>query len=153
MSDFRVGLALKDHVARIAKNMRPEDAEEVWASDRQTPEEALLEGLERSDLCWTGFVDDRPAMMFGVAPLTILAGQGAPWLLGTNEVLKVKKKFILECGHYISKMSESYPHLINFVDARNKISIRWLGRMGFEIKPPIPIGRDGEMFHPFEMRS
>jgi hypothetical protein len=48
-------------------------------------------------------------------------------------------------------MLDVFPRLTNLVDVRNEKYIRWLKRIGFNILPPIAMGRDGLMFHPFEM--
>jgi hypothetical protein len=38
------------------------------------------------------------------------------------------------------------------VDARYTVAIRWLQKLGFTILPPIPVGPDQMMFHPFEIK-
>jgi hypothetical protein len=50
-------------------------------------------------------------------------------------------------------MLQVFPHLINFVHAENRTSVRWLRRLGFTVHPVMPYGRLGEPFHPFEMRA
>lgn len=144
--------SLPEHIDPIAENMREHDVLEVRAMGAE-PDEALKIGLARSTWCKTGLIDDVPVVMFGVSPVSILSGLGAPWLLGTDDVLRAKKTFIKKNREYVPKMLASHPRLMNFVDVRNARSIAWLKLLGFEILPAVPAGIHGEMFHPFRMRA
>ncbi len=58
--------------------------------------------------------------------------------------------FIKECRRRIPQMLELFPHLVNYVDARHVISVRWLKRMGFHFDPdPVPYGPFGMDFYRF----
>ena len=152
MLDIAIIDSVAEHIPPIAENMREDDVVEVRAMGLE-PIEALELGLERATWCKTGLIDGVPVVMFGVTPVSILSGVGSPWLLGTDDVLRMKKTFIKKNREYIPKMLRSFPRLFNFVDTRNVRSITWLKLLGFEILPAIPIGVHGEMFHPFNMRA
>ena len=139
-----------DHLLPVAKDMREADVLEVSATGN-LPYESLTEGFNLSSRCWTGLVDNRPAAIFGVAPMSVLGGVGSPWLLGTDTCMKVKREFLTGSKPYVEQMLGLYPRLVNYVDVRNTASIRWLKWLGFEIHEPIPFGLSGELFHPFEM--
>lgn len=143
----------KAHLRFLADNMREADINELMASSGLTPYIALCRSLELSSHACTVTVDGSPALIFGVCPVSILGGVGTPWLLGTPDILKIKKRFIKECHSYVSDMNRLYPHLINRVDVRNTVSIKWLIWLGFTLKPALPIGINGELFYPFEMRN
>jgi hypothetical protein len=102
-------------------------------------------------LSWTGTVDGQVACIFGVVPINYLAGQGAPWLLGTPLIDRYRGAFIRRNRTYIARMLAVFPTLLNVVDARNVKSIAWLQHMGFTICPPMPLGVAGLPFHPFVM--
>lgn len=153
MADLIVRYPTIFDIAHVGGNMRPADAAEVWASSRSEPLTAVAESVALSDLCWAAEVDGDVVALFGAAPLLGLIGRtAAPWMLGTpaldhNSVLLMKT-----CRGYIAQMRERYPHLLNYVDARNSRSIRWLKRLGFVVHPAEPYGPDGYPFHKFEMR-
>src|SRR3546814_8896994 len=49
-----------------------------------TPERAMRQGLARSDWTATGLLDGVPVCMFGVAPVNLMLGRGAPWMLAAT---------------------------------------------------------------------
>lgn len=141
-----------DHVATIAARMRKADAEEVWASSRSSPVQALMLSLNQSAQAWTGMVDGQPEVMFGVADLNVLTATGAPWLLGTNAVLDHYREFLRQSVWWRERLLERYDVLKNFVHDDNVVSKRWLKWLGFTLHDPMPLGRGGEAFRLFELR-
>lgn len=136
----------------LLANLRPADRDEVAALLGPGQERQAIEGgIALSVLCWTGTVDGEVAAIFGVTPINYLAGQGAPWLLGTPLIERHRGAFIRRNRPYIARMLAVFPTLLNVVDARNTKSIAWLDRMGFTIYPPMPLGVAGLPFHPFVM--
>ena len=130
-----------DHIFWIANNMRQADRDEIAAAAGKGPWAALRDSLHLSVAAWTGLVDDEPICMFGVVPLDILGGVGSPWLLGTDEIEKHAISFLRLNKQYVKEMLEYFPYLVNFVDARNKMSIQWLKWLGFKFdSSPIPYG-------------
>jgi len=138
-----------EHIAPIAENMREADRQEVWAASRATPKEALEYSFKKSSFRFTGFVDGVPEVMFGVGDVNILGGIGAPWLLGTDGAIKNGFLFLCQSCKWRDEIRARYAILSNFVDSRNKISVRWLKWLGFELKEPVEI--NGVEFYRFEM--
>jgi len=139
------------HVREIAGRMRQADRDEVFAASGKCPASALSISYRRSSMRMTGLVDGRPEVMFGVADLNVLAGVGAPWLLGTSAVDENYVAFLRRSVSWRNQLSARYPVLRNFVDMRNRASVRWLRWLGFSILDPIDI--NGHEFRLFEMRS
>lgn len=83
----------------------------------------------------------------------MLAGQGSPWLLGTTLLDQLPGHLTRSAKTYLSQMQDQYPHLMNYVDARNVRSVRWLRRIGFTVHPAAPYGFAGLPFHLFEMKA
>jgi hypothetical protein len=135
----------------IAANMRAADRDEVWASSHVEPEQALRRSLTHSTHAWVGRVDDEPVIMFGVGMVSLLGGIGAPWLLGTDGVQRYSRTFLRLSRGWLTEMRAAYPVLVNYVDARNALSIRWLRWLGFQIGPAVAWGADHLPFHRFEM--
>lgn len=139
------------HVRTIAKRMREADRIEVHAASGKTPGQALAFSLRKSSIAMTWIIDGRPELMFGVGDLNILAGVGAPWLLGTDAVLSHQMEFLRSSVEWRNKLFERYSTLKNFVDVRNEVSVRWLKWLGFSLSDPIEYR--GHWFYIFELRS
>lgn len=138
-------------IEQIAADMRQADADEVWASHRHTPMQALMKGLELSDFSTVVMHDDTPLVMLGLVKRDILTDTGVVWLLGTNESLNHRKAFLKETKPVIDEMLSVCSRLCNMVHAKNIVSIQWLRRIGFTIDEPVPAGPDGELFHYFHL--
>lgn len=136
----------------LLANLRPADLLEVEAlSGKGSVPEILRYGFEQSLYCWTVTVNGEVACVIGVAPTALLAGEGVPWMLGTPLVDRYRSALMRRAPSYIARMLAVFPHLCNVVDARNVRAIAWLRHMGFEVHDAIPVGRNGEPFHPFTL--
>lgn len=89
--------------------------------------------------------------MFGIGDLNILAGVGAPWLLGTNELEANARDFLRMSRDFKDQLLRRYSILRNFVDVRNTASIRWLEWLGFSLLDPVEMR--GYQFRLFELRA
>lgn len=139
--------------AYVADNMREDDRLEVWASSRSDATTAVLRSVSVSTHAWVGYYDGRPVCVFGVAPLSMVSGEGTPWLLGTDELVRRPRAFLRRCHRYVAEMLAVYPILTNYVHDGNEASKAWLGWLGFTLHDPAPHGPDKAMFRKFEMRA
>jgi hypothetical protein len=127
--------------------MRQQDQDEVMASGGYTPLEALTVSIAVSDEAWCALEDGVPFVMWGVTDVDL--GRGIVWLLGSEYILKIKKRFWIESFKYVRELHTRFSILANHVDARNSISRSWLERLGF-----VPVGAPvhfGDQNHPFIM--
>lgn len=139
--------AAQDDIACIAARARPADAAEMAALGK-TVASAMESGLKVSDWAMTGTLDGVPVCMFGVAPVSLLNGIGAPWMLAAEPLEAAQKTFLKLCRPVVSEMARCYPRLINVVDERNTTAIRWLRWLGFRFDmPALLVG--GHPFLPF----
>jgi hypothetical protein len=141
-------------IAHVAANLRRADQEELDAvfGPLTDPLDAIGRSVMLSSHYWT-LAAAEPLAVFGVAPLSLLGGVGAPWLLGTEKIFTAPSALVREGRRYVQRMLAVYPHLLNYVDARNTRSVRWLARLGFEIQPAKPFGAAGLPFHRFELKA
>ena len=137
----------------LAANLRAADLAECLAYGREDLTAGIVGSANRSMLCWTAFIDGELAAILGVAPVNVMAGIGSPWMLGTPVLDRHSRVLVQRTPGYIAKMLNAFPHLVNFVHAKNTTSVRWLRRLGFTLHPAVPYGAAGELFHPFEMRA
>ena len=140
-------------VALLHANLRPADFAECLAYGHADLGASLESCVRRSMLCWTGLIDGELAAILGVAPINTLTGIGSPWMLGTPVLERHQRVLVRRTPEYIAKMLKAFPHLVNFVHAKNTTSMRWLRRLGFTLHEAVPYGALGEPFHPFELRA
>lgn len=136
--------AVADDIPAIAANARAADVQEM-AVLGLTVERALQGGMQVSDWSYTGLVDDVPVCMFGVAPRSVLTGEGIPWMLGTNGLEPAQVPFLRLCRPVVTAMQAAYPRLANVIDARNTVAMRWLRWLGFRFDDA-PVHLNGQTF-------
>jgi hypothetical protein len=143
---------IDDAIALAAQLRHADRAEADAALGDHDLLEAILASIRGSSLCWTALSGDEHLIaVFGVAPISDRVG--SPWMLGTDRLDHHAKSLMRLSPPFIRLMRDAFPHLVNFVHAENRKSIRWLSRLGFTLSPPQPYGARGELFHPFEMRA
>lgn len=153
MADVLIRPTLPGDAAALAANLRPSDLAECQAYGRGDIAAGVISSANRSMLCWTAFIDGELAAILGCAPISVVSGIGSPWMLGTPVLDRHSRVLVRETPEYIGKMLNAFPHLVNFVHAKNTTSMRWLRRLGFTLHAAQPYGALGEPFHPFEMRA
>lgn len=141
-------------IEHLVTNMRQADIDEIQAGTGSSPVDALIESVQLSTVSLALDVGGELGCIFGAAPLTGMLGSiGSPWMLSTP-VMDRNPRVLIEWGpRYRDGMLGLYPHLVNYVDARNRRSIRWLAWLGFTIHAAQPHGPHGQPFHLFELRK
>lgn len=150
-ADIQIVPARPWHVRSIARRMRQADRDEVFAASGRSPASALVYSLRKSSHAWTAMIDGVPEVMFGVGEINVLAGVGAPWLLGTDAVERRYVAFLRLSVGFRDQLLRRYPTMRNFVGVRNRASIRWLRWLGFTLSDPVEFR--GHEFRLFELRS
>lgn len=153
MAEVDIVHATPAHAAHVAAHMRDADRAEVWATARLTPAEALAGSIRSTPAPLAGLVDGVPLCVFGIAPRGLLSGEGVPWLLGTDDIRRHRRQFLPESRLVLGVIARGFDLLVNHVDARNSLSIRWLSWLGFQIHPAEPFGVDRLPFHRFTMEG
>lgn len=132
------------HINRLANRMREVDRVECLATGRQ-PKQALRHCLNGSTLAWTVLKDEKPVGMFGVLPLSIIEGRGAPWFLGTDDLLTGARQWIKWGPGFVEAMQGDFPRLQNIVAIDNHRAIRVLKSLGFAVSTETVIVGDVAM--------
>lgn len=153
MSEVEVIPATFLHAAQMADEVRADDMREIKAVGYFSALEALNDSLASSTKAWTGLVDGEIVCMFGVCPRNLVMGEGSPWLISTDKIIRHQKIFLRRCKFFVDEMAHDYNQLINYVDARNGIAIRWLRWLGFDIEPAKLHGLLTVPFHRFTKRG
>lgn len=137
--------------AELSVTMREEDKQEVWHASGSSASEALLKGFSISRLCWTLEWNGKVVAIFGVSGKK--GETGIPWMLASNDLVRIRKTFLRECRSYLNKMQEHHPVLANLAWTKNTVHIQWLKWLGFEFQEPQPYGPNGELFTAFYKRK
>lgn len=153
MARYSIVETQDDHLAAIAAGMRVDDVNEVAAMSGRDPLDALKHSMDRSDWSLTAMADGVPMCVFGVGTASLVPHIGVPWLLGTDLIHGHYRAFLRGSVQWRDRIAGSYGLLVNAVDTRNALSVRWLKWLGFTLHDPVPMGVAQIPFHPFELRS
>jgi hypothetical protein len=143
--------ATAEYGRAVAASMRPADIAEVWALAHHSPLQAVELSLAAPGEQLAFIADGMPLAVFGCSR-TALDGVGTPWLLGAVGVERYARQFIELGRAHVARWATEYDELINVVDARNTVSVRWLLRLGFAFHDPVLLGPDACLFLPFHLR-
>lgn len=139
--------ATVEHAASMAPRMRATDAAEVWAARHVTPLESLVSSVETSTYSRAFLADDLVVCIHGVHTPNLLSDYGIMWALTANEVEDHVVAFLRQSKRFVAEFYPRYRLLLNFVDARHTMAVRWLQWLGFTVYPAEPFGMDKLPFH------
>lgn len=147
-----ITVATRDDVEALVPDLRPADVDEIRAASGLAPGTALRRSFALSTHVWAAREDQAAVIaLWGVGPLSLSAGMGCPWLLASAAIDRRARQIVRLSRPLLAVMRTAYPHLENYVDARNRRAVRWLAWLGFVIEPPAPWGVEGRPFHRFWM--
>jgi len=142
--------ARPEHVDHVRGRLRRQDQDEVLAATGMEPDDALQRSFRHSSVTWAAELQGRAVALFG-AGASGISRVGNPWLLGTDMLGRAGRAFVQHSRQYVQCLLRHFPVLVNVVDARNVLSLRWLRWCGFTIEPPGPFGPFRLPFHVFHM--
>ena len=137
-------------VKYLGPRLRCSDANEVWASHHHGAEESVRLSFEKSLVCLTIVRHGTPIGMFGINPESILSNRAVIWFLASEDIEKIKIRFLRRSKDFINKMLESYGVLYNWCEATNYDSLLWLKMLGAKIEEPAKFGMEQRPFRYFE---
>jgi hypothetical protein len=132
--------------------LRESDKQEIWASDHYIPEAALSLSFNKSPLCFVLEYKGKPIAMAGAATDSLTSEEACIWLLATDDINKIFIAFVKLSLMVIRRLLEQYAFLYNYVDDRNKTSIKWLKWCGADFSFPRKYGREQMLFHYFSFK-
>lgn len=149
---IRVSKPTEEDIQYIAENMRGADKKEIWLADRSRPYAALKYCVQLSDKAYVLRADDKPVFIFGVEREG-LSDVGKVWMLSTDKINDVKCEVAFLSKKYVLLLTKGFDKVYNYVYCENKISLKWLEWLGFEISEKQPFGADAAMFHRVERKG
>lgn len=147
--------ATEKHIESMLGRIRQADIDEFAAGYSCTAEQGMLLGLKVSSHCWAGIWNGKVIAIAGLHPTSMVSDHAHPWMVGTRDIERpeVRRQFLEISRSVLAYMVTIYPNLENWVDARNRLAIRWLKWLGFKFDPPAPHGPQGLPFLRFEIRG
>lgn len=124
--------------------MRQEDVEEIFHASGNDPLTSLENGSSLSTDCHTVVWEGRVVIIFGCCGKP--GHYGYPWMLASDDLVKIKKSFLREARQYLQQMEDKYTYLTNWAWAKNTVHLNWLEWMGMRLDPPAPVREGGELF-------
>jgi hypothetical protein len=122
-------------IAFVAEHIRGADRKETWESHRVEPFKGLSSSAEGSqeNYCLESEISGEPAAITGIGGFYGKEDTGVPWLIGTDRIFNEARSFMRATTWLIDRYyrAGTWTKLINWVDARNVRSRRWLRWLGF----------------------
>ena len=120
-----------DDVYVLYPKIREVDVEEVKATIGLDINDGLMASYLTSDETFTMVADDSDLLgMFGISK-TADPMISVVWMLCTERLQKYSKTFIKLSKQWVIEQNKKHSILMNYVDARNITSIKWLKHLGF----------------------
>jgi hypothetical protein len=138
-------------VPLLLREMREADRQEVMAASPGPLDDTIAQALWTSADPLAALHEGRLLALFGYAPVS--PRSAVIWLLGTDHLMRHHSDLARAGRAYTARVLTLYPHLFNYVDARNTASKLWLRRLGFTLRPAAPFGHTGALFHRFDMEA
>ena len=139
-----------DDVYVLYPKIREVDVEEVKATIGLDIKDGLMASYQTSDETYTMVADDGDLVgMFGLTktadPLISVV-----WMLCSERLPQFSKTFIKLSKQWVKEQNKKYSILMNYVDARNITSIKWLKHLGFVLINRVEkFGVDKKPFYEF----
>ncbi len=143
----------EEHVIALSFSMQKEDRDNAWAIAHISPEQAIRHSVGASIESEIWLADGTVMAIRGVSRGTFLSPYACVWMLGAEGLTSFPIPFLRGSKEWVERMLAEYGHLVNYVDGRNKRSLRWLFWLGFTIHPAATLGIEGRMFHWVEKRK
>lgn len=132
--------------------LKDEDCREVYYSHGFTPDEAIKNSLDKSLVSFTVLIDDKPEIIFGINPVSVLGNTAIIWMLSSERISDINIRFARYCKRYVSWFFTFYPLLFNYVSVDNRKSKIWLTKLGAKFEEPKNYGLHNKPFMRFEFK-
>ena len=132
LEPVRVVPAVPSHVEELAPRLREGDRLEIRAAFDRPADEILRTGFRNAKRCWTVLGGRCPVAMFGVGHRRE-PRVGTVWLLASDDFDGLRSRLKREGPYWVEVLMTGHDVLTNFVRADNRVAVRWLRWLGFEL--------------------
>ena len=152
MAKYEFIKGTQEHADEVVEVMREIDKTETWTFARLTPTEAMDNLLSGSRDTLTVLADGEILFMYGSIRVHALSGEGYPWLLATPRIKDHSRVFVRNIKAFLNAMLEHYEVLVNYGDAQNETSHRWMTWLGFTVAATELRGSESSPHYRYELR-
>lgn len=134
---YSVRPATRFDALNMASRLRQEDEREIRSASGRDPSELLPEGVTNHkafvlEVSIEQFTPGRLLALFGVTTHPTTPEVGIPWLVATPLIKHHQMYFLRRFSRQqVARLGEGYKTLVNCVDARNELHLKWLKWCGF----------------------
>ena len=122
---------MPEDVSLLYRRLRNEDLEEIITNHDTDVRRVLLSGVQNSTEAWTFLWDGVPESIGGI--IRQEDGSGIIWQLGSVEVKRHSRRFLVKAREIVRKWRRQYPVIHNFVGVKSTGAHRFLRWLGFVI--------------------
>lgn len=137
--------ATQEHIELIHDKIRQDDCNEVMAASGCSIYDVLTNTLTLGGEHIAGFIDNNLVCIFGIVHLSDKIC--IPYLLGTDLLNSNNIILCRNSKRYIKRWKKEFEYMVNFVDKRNVLALKWLSWLGFTIHEEAPYGVSGLPFN------
>ncbi|WAW10002.1 hypothetical protein NB640_12405 [Oxalobacter vibrioformis] len=119
----------QEHLEKLSVNLRDVDKVELTHSHGGDILLTLQESVESSEVALVAVKDGEPITIFGISRVP---EGGVIWMVGTDEMYAHKRLIYLIGKTWSMSMLPHYGYLFNYVHLENRVTLRWLERIGYE---------------------
>lgn len=131
MGKVKIAFAKPEDTVFILQDLReyavPEDIE--WCNVGST----LKKDIESSAWAYTGYYENRPAVIWGVKASSMVSGYGYLWLISTKICDEHPFLFARHSRLFVDQIKSVFPVLHGMVERKYVRSQKWLRWLGFTI--------------------
>jgi len=136
------------HIRLIDADLRERDREELAAAWGK-PEAAMLQCLTSSFYARTAFVGFEPLAMYGLAPMSMLAGHARAWCFGTAAIDRHPFAFARASRLALYALFGHCSLMTNIVEKSDRAAIRWVEWLGGSLMTDREFLYGGKTFQQF----
>lgn len=116
----------------LSPQLRPTDIRELEAASGLPVAEELRRSVSTSKQAWVATDGEKILAMFGVSTFHDASPtHGVIWFVASTAIESHRKTLVRYSRHWLESLAHEYECVLNFVDARNQVSLRWLEWLGF----------------------
>lgn len=140
------------HAATLAPRLRAADVREIDAAAGVDGLTGLEVSIAASEAAFAVLADGEVVAVFGVSRPSLLdPATGQIWMLASDAAALHVRSWMTDSKRWLAAFASElgFEVLVNRVDARNTVHIRWLRAMGAAVS----CGVKGEAFLPFSIEA
>ena len=132
---IKIEVANEKDVTHVALNLRAFDVSEIKLFRGEPASAVVVDSYRRAYQSWVVKSNDEPVAAIGIMPTSLVTGDAVPYFFATSEAERLPGRFARHSLKVVDLMSEW--NLRNMTLSSNKVALRWLVWLGFQLHPEV----------------